>query len=66
MKTTIKLGSGQALVMQPAPSGLRLDLTFSGVALGGHFIEPHLWELIKAEGDRAMKASEQHRQGVTR
>jgi hypothetical protein len=40
MKTTIKLGAGRALVVQPQGEGVRVDLTFGGVVLGGDVLTP--------------------------
>lgn len=35
MKTTIKLGAARAIVITPAPNGVRVDLTMAGVVIGG-------------------------------
>ena len=35
MKTTIKLGAARAITVQPAPNGVRVDLSLSGVVIGG-------------------------------
>jgi len=40
MKTTIKLGAGRALVVQPQAPGVRVDLTFGGVVMGGDVLTP--------------------------
>lgn len=40
MKTTIKLGAGRAIVVTPAPGGVRVDLTMAGVVMGGDRITP--------------------------
>lgn len=38
MKTTIKLGASRAIVITPAPNGVRVDLTMAGVVIGGDHI----------------------------
>ncbi|WP_288254056.1 hypothetical protein [uncultured Hydrogenophaga sp.] len=40
MKTTIKLSAGRALVVQPQGAGVRVDLTFGGVVMGGDVLTP--------------------------
>lgn len=41
MKTTLKLSGGRALVVQPAAGqGVRVDLTFAGVVVGGDVLTP--------------------------
>lgn len=41
MKTTIKLAGGRALVVSPAAGqGVRVDLTFAGVVVGGDVLTP--------------------------
>lgn len=40
MKTTVKLGAGKAIVVSPAPGGVRVDLTVAGVVMGGDRMTP--------------------------
>lgn len=41
MKTTLKLSGGRALVVSPAAGqGVRVDLTFAGVVVGGDVLTP--------------------------
>lgn len=40
MKTTIKLGAGRAIVVTPAPGGVRVDLTMAGMVMGGDKLTP--------------------------
>ncbi|WP_302172856.1 hypothetical protein [uncultured Hydrogenophaga sp.] len=40
MRSTIKLGAGRAIVVQPQGEGVRFDLTFAGVVVGGDVLTP--------------------------
>lgn len=58
MKTTIKLKGGRAIVVQPAPTGVRVDLTVSGVCLGGDVMTPDQAGALMFGIEKALEVSE--------
>lgn len=64
MKTTVKLGQGRAIVVQPAADGrVRVDVTVMGVVVAGHTLTPDQWGALSLGGDEALKRA-QERQGA--
>lgn len=66
MKTTIKLGAGRAIVVTPAPGGVRIDLTMAGVVVGGDRITPDQCGALMFGIEQALEKSqiEADRQGA--
>ncbi len=57
MKTTIKLGAGRALIVQPQGEGVRVDLTFGGVVMGGDVLTPDQCGALMIGLERATEAA---------